>query len=554
MINLRRCPPSTFSLALILLTVLIVYPAGNFPLNDDWIYAEMVKRLLDEHRFVQGIYNSPYAIVQTFWGAAFCAMAGYSYTTLRLSTLVCAFVAIWLVARCARESGASRGVAMLCAAIVFANPLFLNLSYSFMTEVPYLALMLASGWFYLRALRRGSAMTLLLGSTFAVLSFLNRQYGVLSTVALLFALLFADRQALLRPRPRMAAAFFMPWAFMVGIVTACGTGPGSPFHVVGIAGTVSVVKQIVIIVNALFAIPLYGGLFLFPVAYFLLGRACRRAGAWRISQWAAFFAVVGVYALAFMVGARPLPLLPNILRNTGVGPLTLWDTYFKNPAWSPVSVPQFVWYALSTAAAIAAGALTAHLLGSLLGTARTSMRSQTLRVRRTQHLFLIVWAFLLAFSPFNPGLNIYFDRYLLPACIPMLLYAAAGLNLRGKFARLWIGAPVAAMYIFSIVSLQDYLAWNRARWDAIETLRSKYGAVKEQIDGGYEFNGLYTSDAFRALHADRPAYYSGERPWWVIEEKYAVSFLPRDGYETIDTLRYDSWLSGERSMLVLKKR
>ena len=138
---------------------------------------------------------------------------------------------------------------------------------------------------------------------------------------------------------------------------------------------------------------------------------------------------------------------------------------------------------------------------------------------------------------------------------PLFILSAAGL--RSLSRPVWAVAATIAIhfYGFSIAATQDYLAWNRARWEAIDLLRTKYGARDEQIDGGYEFNGVYTSAKYRQAHPEKAIDYSGERPWWILEEAYAVSLLEREGYETIDTVKYNSWLRGAGgSMYLLKKR
>ena len=532
--------------ALAAVTVLLVPPAGDFPLNDDWVYAAMAKTLLEEHRFAPHPYAAAYALFQTLWGAGFCAAFGTSFTVLRASTLALAVTAAWLTARCAREAGAARGMALLCGAVLFANPLFLNLSYTFMTEVPYLALMAASGCFYLRALRRGRAADIMLGSVFAALAFSNRQYGVLSSVAFAGAALTMCRT---RPRLRSIAALIGPWIAVAAGFVACGIAPASPFHRIGLAGDISRARQIGIVLNVAFSCLPYIGLFLLPFAAAVVVRRRR----WTHAQWAWCIGIAGFYALAMLLGAQPLPRLPNMLRDAGVGPLTLYDAYFVHRGWSPVTLPAGAWRAITIVSAISAGTLVAQWIGTVRAASRSRCRTHPIRL--AQYRFLVLWAAMLLFSPLNPALTIYFDRYLLPGAVPLLVLSAAGLGGRMQVTA-GVGAvvPALALYAFSLASLQDYLAWNRARWDAIAMLRTKYGAMNEQIDGGYEFNGMYTSERFRALHAEKPLHYSGERPWWVIDGVYAVSFLPRDGYVEIDRARYRSWLRGDDAYLLLLKR
>jgi hypothetical protein len=109
--------------------------------------------------------------------------------------------------------------------------------------------------------------------------------------------------------------------------------------------------------------------------------------------------------------------------------------------------------------------------------------------------------------------------------------------------------------VFSACSVQDYLAWNRARWVAVDRLTDRYGADPLQIDGGYEYNGLHTSDVFMKRNNTSDFRNQGPLAWWVLDDTYAISFLPRAGYQELDRVTYFSALGMERrDLLILRKR
>lgn len=513
----------------------------------------MARTLLETHQFVPHVYTAAYAIVQTFWGAACCAVFGYSYTVLRVSTLLLSLVTIWLTALCARELGCTRRTALLAGGVLFANPLFLNLSYTFMTEVPFMVLAVASCFFYLRALRRGKTLDILLGGVFAVLSLCNRQYGVLITVAFIVSLAISLRKPLRRPKPGPVAALLAPWlTFAVLFLLIAGVPENGP-QTLGLAGNLSRVKHMGMVLKVVLSLPVYVGLFLLPFAVAVLLQGREQVRHWRSAGRLACFTIVAAYTLFILAGGPPMPYLPNMLRNAGVGPLTLYDTYFAHRNWSPATFAPVVWKGVTIAAAIASGTLVASWQQLLSGKPR--IKRIVPPVRRAQYWFLFVLGGLFLLSPLNPKLTVYYDRYLLPGLVPLLLLSAKAMGLRPRPRAQWTAfAATLVLYLFSLASLQDYLAWNRARWAAIDRLRAQYGAELEQIDGGYEFNGLYTSEKFRALHPNKPVSYSGERPWWVIENRFAVSFLPRDGYQQIDEVSYPSWLRrGGGRLLILQR-
>src|SRR5262245_10027085 len=79
-------------------------PRGDFPLADDWNYAAPVRTLVTEHRYAPSVYTEAAFVAQAVYGAIACSLFGFSFTTLRLSTLVlgwCGGIALYTIARTA---------------------------------------------------------------------------------------------------------------------------------------------------------------------------------------------------------------------------------------------------------------------------------------------------------------------------------------------------------------------------------------------------------------------------------------------------------------------
>src|SRR5207249_2935668 len=122
-------------------------------------------------------------VVQVLWGALFCKLFGTSFTVLRASTLVLALSGVIATYAAARELGARRSVAFVVAAAVAVNPVYLLLSCTFMTDVPFFALAAVALWGFVRALRRGSSSALVVATVASVLATLIRQFGLVLPVA-----------------------------------------------------------------------------------------------------------------------------------------------------------------------------------------------------------------------------------------------------------------------------------------------------------------------------------------------------------------------------------
>src|SRR5690606_24152650 len=134
-------------------------------------------------------------------------------------------------------------------------------------------------------------------------------------------------------------------------------------------------------------------------------------------------------------------------------------------------------------------------------------------------------------------LSSFFDRYLLPL-LPLVLLAAPAPRLGGRLRPHVVAAALlmAGFGVFAVAGTHDYLAWNRARWRALDALLAA-GVRPSEIDGGFEFNGRYGYD---------PAYVrSEERSWyWVQGDQFVVAFGPLPGYETKEAYPYPRWLPG----------
>ena len=156
---------------------LLVDPRGDFPLVDDWSYGRTVKVLVEDGKFYYDGWSSPTLFLQILYGALFCLPFGFSFEALRISGIVSGFAGSVGTYLLLREARATRFIATVGSLVVALNPIYFQHSFTFMTDVPFTAVAIFSGIFFLRALRTESTRDLVIGTILASCAILIRQIG-----------------------------------------------------------------------------------------------------------------------------------------------------------------------------------------------------------------------------------------------------------------------------------------------------------------------------------------------------------------------------------------
>src|SRR5574341_303578 len=186
--------PLLMVIALFVLTVLFVNPLRETAIGDDWAYALTVRHLVETGEYRPHEALAANFLFQAYWGALFARVFGFSYTVLRVSTLVLLFagtVAFYLLAG---EHGLSRTEAGVLTLALISSPLVLRLSFTFMTDAPFMAAVIIALWLDTRAIRLKSLPLMFLGSMAASAAILTRQFGAAFVPGLLVAWWVSGRQ------------------------------------------------------------------------------------------------------------------------------------------------------------------------------------------------------------------------------------------------------------------------------------------------------------------------------------------------------------------------
>ncbi|MCU0612260.1 MAG: hypothetical protein MUE60_10780 [Candidatus Eisenbacteria bacterium] len=544
------------------LALLVVDPRGEFPLNDDWLYARVVQQAAETGRLVRPALASVSLIGPTLCGLAATALTGFSHTALRLSSVALHLTASFATAAAVGRS-AGPGHAAFAGLLVLLSPLGLVSAFSFMPEPALeasvaLTALAALAWRERQTVMRATALGLAAMSTYLV-----HPVALVVPLWLLLSVPHRVRPAAEGMRGREPRS---PWVrALPGLAALAGSIPfliwylssstGGTMSGMWISRSSGIDLPIRFLSRCAPVVP-YLGLLVLPlgVAHFSWNRTllptCFMLWAWGQAWW---------------LGAPPplpLPSLENLLHSGGLGFVGLQGT--------PPSLPPWFWMAVSLGS-LAAGigllgrmlppaALPAPLgialavmpwLGGLVmghsalraiaaGVGACAAWAWALRgvlcARGPLALALVWLAALMALPPF-------YDRYLVPL-LPLVVIPMVPM-LRRTTVLMWTSLFIVGA--LSVMGTRDFLTWNRIRWEQIAVLEEQ-GVNPDEIDGGYEWAGW--RHAWKGIpDVDTPA---GRSPWWIrlwaprIVPTYVVSVSPIAGYHTIGSVECPTVARGWR--------
>lgn len=477
-------------------------PPGNFPLNDDIIYFESVQNFLENGSLIN---NQPYIaslFLQIFYGAFFASFLGLSHAVLVLSMMFAggiAVIATYFLLRTKLDVKYS----ILGSLLLLVNPIFFNLTHTFMTDVFALIFMVVSATLFIKFLKNKLYFYFIAAILVAVGGFWIRQYALMTIGGLFFYLLIKDRKLFFKPKI-LAPIILIPlvsvalWGYMFYFVQ--DQSYVCPYTL----SPVSFAKN----VPQLF---IYAGYFLFPLGViFLLGYKKLFSWVRQLGKKALIPVLILVLIIAFIfvrdyVGVNLNPFDKSLAEPRGIGAYTISGDkafFFPYELWAPIIALSFF---------TAFGLVTLYL--------------RKLR----ENLLLILMMAAMAISPLF--FTAFYERYylfLIPLSLPIVLLALKDF----RYTKHALIVSVLVLGAWSWYGTYDYLAWNQARWDGINTLLDS-GVEERSIDGGLEYDARFFE---RCTDRSEAVIWHG---WaYSVSDEYVISFSQLDGYETVNEVEY----------------
>jgi hypothetical protein len=526
----------------------------DVPVIDDWTYAWSVERLLDDGRIEVLDWSAVYPLGHSLWGAAWSLVLGFSFPTLRLSTLALSLLAACALYLILRELDARPRVALLGALTVAVNPVVLLLSSSFMTDVPFVASTLMALLCYTRAMRRGRIHLVWWGGAWACMAFLDRQIAIVTPLAAL---------PLLLPRPRSEpgrSAVLLALGATWGAMLVCSLAMMSLVKPTG--EMIKLVDRLAYLLQVpLTTYLIYNLYILCTMAFYALPALLAMATVRRLWRRPALFVVtlsLAAIVLGF-TGEIPIPLRPSNtwslvevggsrgLINGPLPPLerTTIETVLRGAGLLAFGL------ALMSLTRADSHSPHAHRTAYTPRLVFRRLLDAVNTISMTPRMPLVIY--LIAYLLVANVLWMYNDRYLI-VLLPVIVAMALGARQHGAEAPRLAWIAIAIFATVAVVGTRDALRFNQGLRDTWQALVDS-GVQASDIDAGYAWNGwwLYAHPENMAeglTVRDVPWITSHRRP------TYILSKSALDGYDVVREVVWtdDAPWPGPDRLLVLKRR
>jgi Tfp pilus assembly protein PilF/4-amino-4-deoxy-L-arabinose transferase-like glycosyltransferase len=530
-----------------LIMLLIVNPIGNFPLGDDFVYAQPVLSLLKNGTYkITNVYSA-IVIAQVLWGTLFCVPFGFSFTALRISVIVLGFAGTIIFYFLLNNFTGNKKLSLIGALLLLVNPIFFSLSNSFMTDVPFLSFVLFATYFFVKAIKKPELKYILPAVIFSVIATLIRQMGIVIPIA--YALTQAIKN---KPPLRQWAKYFLP---AIVVLAAMGFtilwlnhgGSETPKFSGGPISTL-LSKPNVIAFNIFersSIIFYYCGISLLPLLLFS-GYNLFKDYTYHEKIRAGIFIAFFIPCLMFGWSKFPIDDVGNIIDGCSIGPKTLRDAYILH-LHDPGHMNTGIRYFLSIIGLTGAVLLLMNMVNLFTQLFQSTGKGKLFEIS-FQHINLLLFIagyFLLICLPEK-----FFDRYFLPLIPVITLLVISIVNPNWHFKRNMFLFSLIYIFLlssFSSLATHDYLQWNRTRWETANYLTKELNIPAYRIDGGMEYNG-WTFEKFFPEDKSRKMF------WYAPYNEWMIGFGDTKEYSTVKKFSYANYIPFEQRDIYLLRR
>jgi 4-amino-4-deoxy-L-arabinose transferase-like glycosyltransferase len=174
------------------LALLILHPLTDAPVVDSWLYGSAVRRYLRTGEIRFAGFTQAMPVAQVYYGVAWAHLFGANSVSLELSVVILAVLCGVMFHALAIKCGAPRWQALAATGLLICNPCFTFLSFSYMTEIPFLAAIVAAHLAFAKAEGPREKLWLWLSAAMAVVAFMIRPFGAMAIAGCVGAMALYD--------------------------------------------------------------------------------------------------------------------------------------------------------------------------------------------------------------------------------------------------------------------------------------------------------------------------------------------------------------------------
>jgi hypothetical protein len=582
--------------ALILLAVVLCLPAflvgqqAYYPQNDDYIYAWSVKKFWWDSNF-QFLASSPTCFLPVFLGGIIWKLSGLNFQILHGVSILWLLATGFGVFTMLRKFGLPKVDALLGAAVVWINPLIVNLATCYMTDLPALALNTWAMVFCQRGIYSGKQKDWALCTVCIILSVLCRQTAIILAIAtaIIGLILYLSKRrdgALVMARMLLPVclvfvaedALVRDTAYIHSYLSYKSKFAAAAYSLMS-AGFLEAYRTCLLAIAKSWC---YLGFYLLPVsAIAVLSAVPRRSlqtllivsllGSLFLTAMPLVLAYADHQFMPYSFSTLSIPYVGNycIFHDFIIG----WsdDRQKKVTVFCAVAAVVFAesfWLNVTVLLGLSLPRLWQRMRRSFADACTAVVGSNAFY--RSLFLFytLIIFAAFQIFLILQSEV-VNFDRYNITLLVPALVICGYAWRfvIRDKhFFRPFAYTFAALMFIYSSVALVDYNNFNHCRWSLIHQLKLQ-DITSQDIDGGPEFNFWQNPDLFKSEieaskgfvdewnYTDRGGLDQAHFRWWpVTMNGYIISNQRFNGYSIYLSQKYWSPLDWRWKTLVALKR
>lgn len=468
-------------LIIFLLAELIVNPLKNFPLNDDWSYSKSLLIMQTEGTFILGEWAAMTLLTHTLWGLLFTKIFGFSFIVLRMSTLVSSFIGLIFLNKLVYKISKNQVLAFISALTLLFNPLYFNMSNTYMTDVNFNTLLILCCYFAYLFFHSGNFLYYLLTIAFSLPLLFVRQYGIIIPFILAFTCLFTKKYKLIYVAFSLVVAFgfiYLLRCFEDVQINRIGSWAGYKFsRKIDYASSAFWNQFYSNLITRYKTISLHVLFYTIPISLLFIRYIYKLKNS-NILKTA--LGIVLLFILNYKFFESEEFPFQNIFVNMALGTDTVLET-------RGASVSRTFSYSFDTIITALKYVFTLlNILVLIYFTNRIIKEGKIIKLFNPNIIFLLSvfagYIFMLLIT------ESYFDRYHIPLITIFIICSAYIAKLIKPTGLQLTLIPLLFFGYISVLGTKDYFTVNTNIWNAYEYLKQEKKADPFKINGGFEIN------------------------------------------------------------------